>query len=347
MKLYTRLSKFNLLNNYTSKFLAVAFLGIHIPLIGIILFIIFNGDALSSTSAIVVTLLLTLGATGGTLFVLNKLLEPLKLSRKSLKSYLENQELPNLPTHFTDEMGELMKDLQFALQTLDQLMETKQNTIAVLSHDLKSPSLTINMLADMLRKDKSEEEKHQIIEHIKTTVNEQLSLISTVLENLKNEEQTQGKLHKEQLNLKEVINDVILTQHVALKDKSIKLNFNPIGDLPYEGNKLALKQVFTNLIHNAIKFSELNGEINILSEVLKGEMKIDVVDQGIGFDNKHAEDLFNPFTKHARKGTKDENSGGMGLYISRRFITKHSGTLAAKSDGPNTGATFTLHLPLN
>lgn len=346
MKLYTQLSKFNLLNNYTSKFLAVAFVGIHVPLIGIILFIIFNDKALSSTNIIVLTLLLTLGATGATLIVLNKLLAPLKLTRKSLKGYLENQELPDLPTHFTDEMGELMKDLQFALQTLDQLMETKQNTIAVLSHDLKSPSLTINMLADMLKKEKSEDEKHQIIEHIKTTVNEQLALISKVLENLKNEEQTQGKLHKEKLNLKKVINDVILTQHIALKDKNLRLNFNPSTELSFEGNELALKQVFTNLIHNAIKFSKINGEINILSEVLKGELKIEVIDHGIGFENKHADDLFKPFTKHGRKGTLGENSSGMGLYMSRRFISKHSGTLAAKSNGPIRELPLVLIYPI-
>ncbi|SFT39699.1 Signal transduction histidine kinase [Lishizhenia tianjinensis] len=347
MNLYAKLSKVGFLKNYASKFLAVAFLGIHVPLIGIILFVIFNEGALSSTSVIVLTLLLTLAATGVTLYVLNKLLAPLKLAKSSLKNYLENQEIPQLPLDYKDEVGELLKDLQFSIQTLDQLLETKQNTIEVLSHDLRSPSITINMLTDMLQKKKSDEEKAVVIEHIKTTVNEQLQLISSTLENLKNETQTNGKLHKEQLKLKEILLEVIASQKVAMENKNIQLNFNPSSELPFTGNEAAFRQVFANLINNAIKFSELNSEIKIIAKILDKEMHIDFVDQGLGFDKKDAEALFKPFTEHSRKGTQDEMSGGMGLFISRRFINKHSGTLEASSEGPNKGSTFSIQLPLN
>lgn len=347
MRLYSKLSKLSLLKNYSSKFLAIAFLGIHVPLIGIILFIIFNKGELTTSTLILLTLGLTLGATALTLYLLNKLLAPIKLAKKSLRNYLENQELPNLPTEFKDEVGTLLSDLQFSLTTVDHLLESKQNTIEILSHDLRSPSLNINMLTDMLQKKPSEEEKEIIINHIKTTVNEQLSLISNTLENLKNETQTKGKLKKEKLRLNEIIHQVINAQKVALENKNLKLKYTPSSELPFTGNEAAFRQVFTNLINNAIKFSELNGEIKIISQIIQSEMRIDIVDQGIGFNNKHAEELFNPFTEHSRQGTHNELSGGMGLFISRRFIHKHSGTLEATSEGPNKGATFTIQLPLN
>ncbi|MDX1447030.1 HAMP domain-containing sensor histidine kinase [Lishizhenia sp.] len=347
MKLYTQLSKTGLLKSYSSKFLAVAFLGIHVPLIGIILFIVFNEGGFTTSTIIILTLILTLGATALTLFVLNKLLAPLKLAKSSLKNYLENQELPNLPLDFNDEIGELLKDLQFSIKTFDHLIESKQNTIEILSHDLRSPCNNINTLLDMYQKKTDPKDRAIIIEHIRTTTNQQLELITNTLINLRDESITQGKLKKERLNLNHIIHDVINAQKAALDNKKIKLRLNAQSELNINGNETAFRQVFNNLIGNAIKFSETNSEIIIASQIFKSQMRIDIIDQGIGFDNSISEALFKPFTEYSRKGTKNEPSEGMGLFISRRFINKHSGTLEATSPGPNQGSTFTIQLPLN
>lgn len=346
MKLYSNLSKISFLRKYSTKFLAIAFLGIHIPLIGLIIFLIFNKGALSPSVILVFTLIFTLTATAITLILLNKLLEPLKLARNALKQYLENQVMPNLPTNYNDEVGELLRDLQFSIEVFDNLIDTKQQTIAILSHDLRNSCSGILMLVDLIKDEENIAEKEILLSNIKSLAEEQYVLLENTLSNLRNESQTQGKLEKVKLNLEEIITEVIGTHSAALESKNINLIFNCKSELLIIGNKTAFKQVFNNLITNAIKFSNNAGKIWIHAEKTKSEIGIQVIDEGLGFKKELSEALFKPFTEHSRLGSEGESSQGMGLFIARRFVNKHSGKLIAKSDGPDKGATFSIHLPL-
>jgi signal transduction histidine kinase len=346
MKLYSSLSKIGILKNYSIKFLAIAFLGIHIPLIGLIIFLTFHKGELTPAIILIFTLIFTLGATGITLIILNQLLEPLKLGRNALKVYLENQEIPELPTHYHDEVGELLKDLQFSIEVFDSLIDSKQQTIAILSHDLRSPCSSIIMLMDLLEVEEDPKEREMLLSNVKTLAREQLTLMENTLTNLRDETKTLGKLEKVDLNLKEIIDESITAQKVALEGKELDLSFTGETALAINGNETAFKQVFLNLIGNAIKFSRNGGKILINATKTRSEIVIDVVDQGLGFKPEVSEALFKPFTEHSRKGSEGESSQGMGLFIARRFVNKHSGRLTAKSDGPDKGSTFTVHLPL-
>jgi signal transduction histidine kinase len=346
MKLYSNLSKISLLKNYSTKFLAIAFLGIHIPLIGLIIFLTFKEGVISPIIILTFTLIFTLGATAITLIILNKLLEPIKLARNALKVYLESQEVPSLPTNFKDEVGELLKDLQFSIEVFDKLIDSKQQTITILSHDLRNPCSGIITLIDLLREEESISEREVLMTNIKSLAEQQLTLMESTLSNLRNESKTQGKLEKVDLNLKEIITKVIANQKADLERKNIDLLFNCTTELVIKGNETAFKQVFTNLINNAIKFSHDGGKIWINAEKSKTEINIDIIDQGLGFNKDISEILFKPFTEYSRLGTRGEPSQGMGLFITRRFVNKHSGKLIGKSEGLNKGATFSIQLPL-
>lgn len=111
--IYKRLNEIKFLSkSYTFKFLFIAFLGIHIPLIGLIFFIIFKPASISGVSIFVLTLLLILGASALTLIVLNSLLAPSKASKSALVQYLTERKLPDSPTDFHHEAGILMQKVQ-------------------------------------------------------------------------------------------------------------------------------------------------------------------------------------------------------------------------------------------
>ncbi len=138
--IYKRLNGITFLSkSYTFKFLFIAFLGIHIPLIGLIFFIIFKPTSISGGSIFILTLLLTLGASALTLLVLNSLLAPLKASKSALVAYLKERKLPDLPTNFQDEAGILMQKVQETIIKLNGLLEEKKDLIGLLSHDLRTP----------------------------------------------------------------------------------------------------------------------------------------------------------------------------------------------------------------
>ena len=112
-KVYNKLHAVKFLKkSYSLKFLFISFIGIHIPLIGIIIFLLSTDAGLEKSTLIIITLILTLVATASTLFILNSLIKPLIYSKNALQDYISEKKLPNLPTHYKDEVGVLMQLIQ-------------------------------------------------------------------------------------------------------------------------------------------------------------------------------------------------------------------------------------------
>nr|WP_051158511.1 GGDEF domain-containing phosphodiesterase [Nodosilinea nodulosa] len=123
--LYSALASFRALRrSYTAKIMAVAFLGIHVPLLTLLAsFVMSNTYSWEIALRVLgVALLATLTGTAATLYALHQLLVPVRLTSTALQTYLENQSLPSLPTRFTDEVGTLMADTSQTLHQLDELM---------------------------------------------------------------------------------------------------------------------------------------------------------------------------------------------------------------------------------
>ena len=136
--IYPTLSRVKFLaGNYALKFLFIAFLGIHIPLLGVIVVLVSGSP--SALLIFIITLVCTLVACGLTLYVLQGLPEPLHSSYIALKNYMYKKELPHLPMQYQDEAGLLMRKTQLTLQQLDSLLKEKQELAILLSHDLRAP----------------------------------------------------------------------------------------------------------------------------------------------------------------------------------------------------------------
>src|SRR3990167_9949639 len=109
MKLYRQLSQIRFLkSSYAFKFLFVAFVGIHIPLIGMLFYVLYGNQSVSAFSILVFALLMTLVATGLTLVILKQLILPIEVASKTLDNYRKDRTISPLPTNFKDEVGTLM-----------------------------------------------------------------------------------------------------------------------------------------------------------------------------------------------------------------------------------------------
>src|SRR6187431_3283079 len=139
MRFYKKLSKISFLKkSYTYKFLFVAFIGIHIPLIGLLFFVLYSRNSISSETILFVALLLTLTATGITLLILRKLMLPIRMASKALSDYRTFRKISDLPVNFHDEAGLLMRNIQESIQENEIFINEKQNLIYMLSHDLRT-----------------------------------------------------------------------------------------------------------------------------------------------------------------------------------------------------------------
>jgi signal transduction histidine kinase len=116
--------------------------------------------------------------------------------------------------------------------------------------------------------------------------------------------------------------------------------------LPVYGDAVRLQQVLTNLLSNAIKFTPRGGHISV--EVLAGDeaAQVIVADTGVGITPELLPHIFDPFRQGLETLARSHQGLGLGLAISRYLIQQHRGTIVAASEGPGSGATFTITLPL-
>ncbi|PJZ57903.1 putative bifunctional diguanylate cyclase/phosphodiesterase [Leptospira barantonii] len=133
--LYETLSKIKPLKSYTAKILLIAFLGTHVPLIALLIYYVINTgyDVRTIFQTLLIALMATLGGTGVTLFALHRLLTPITLTSQSLKKYLNEKVLPNLPTNYTDEAGTLMAGTSLTVRKLDDVINYLSNYDALTS----------------------------------------------------------------------------------------------------------------------------------------------------------------------------------------------------------------------
>lgn len=343
--IYERLSRVRFLSkSYTFKFLFIAFLGIHIPLIGLIVFVLFRPNNVNTFTVLFLTLLLTLGATAVTLLVMNGLLSPLRKSRKALDDYIRKGVLPALPVHFRDEAGLLMNNIQFTVTELNDLLEEKKDLTALLSHDLRAPLYNIKTLGEFLQQENDPAAAKELVELIGQSCREQIALLENLLQLMRQDHAVATQSDSQQVSTGVLVDEMIASFSAQAREKKIQLKKQVEYNGTIEVDPDLFKQVLKNLMSNAIKFSYPESEVKVSVQKNRSETLIQVKDSGMGFEPQTGERLFDRFTKNGRKGTGGEASTGIGLYLSRKIVKRHKGQLVAVSAGPNQGATFTISL---
>ncbi len=345
MKLYHNLSKISFLKkSYALKFLFVAFIGIHIPLIGILFFALYFDTVIPATSVLIFSLIMTLLATGITLLVLNQLIKPIAVASKSLDDYRNQRKLSVLPTEYTDEAGLLMSNIQESIFEAESFINEKQDLIYMLSHDLKNFAGNPQGLAKLIIEEKPSEAIKDLAELICESTNLQFRYIENFIKLLAEQDQV-PKINPElkKISFPDVLDFVNEQVEQRLIDKNISLNVS----VETEETKLKIDeglliQVLVNLISNAVKFSYFDSEIKLRIFTERSSLIITVSDNGIGFSQHQIEELFKKFTKMSRLGTANESSTGIGLYLCKKIIERNKGKLTASSEGTNKGAEFKI-----
>lgn len=349
MKLYHNLSQISFLKkSYVFKFLFVAFIGIHIPLIGILFFVLFYDHSISPVTILIFSLIMTLLATAITLLVLNHLIKPITVASKALDDYRNDRKLSVLPTDYKDEAGLLMCNIQESIYESESFISEKQELIYMLSHDLKNFAGNPQGLAKLILSEEPSESVTHLAELICESTNLQFRYIENFIKLLKEQDQVIRVNNEAKIIVFSTIINFINEQvEQRLIDKNINL------DVTIETKEAKLKideglfvQVLVNLISNAVKFSYFDSEIKIRIYNENSKLIITVSDKGIGFDKHQIEELFKKFTKMSRLGTANESSTGIGLYLCKKIIERSKGTLSASSEGKNKGAEFRIEFEI-
>jgi PAS domain S-box-containing protein len=240
-------------------------------------------------------------------------------------------------TYFTGIVRDLTetKNLQERIIRSERLAALGQ-MVAEISHEIKNPLMMIGGFAKQLAKQSGEEKSAH-----------KLKIIVSEVERLENLLKELRELYLPRtLTVEETsINDLLIETHELIKgeceNKGIRVEISTGGASPLiRGDKAKLKQVFLNLVKNAIEAMEGGGRLSILSELKGNEVEIIIEDNGGGISDKDLGRIFSPFFTTKRHGT------GLGLAISKSIIEEHpGGSISVESEG-GKGTKFRISLPV-
>ncbi len=244
------------------------------------------------------------------------------------------------------ERDRLLQLERTARETAERANRIKDEFLAILSHELRSPLNPILGWAKLLQTRKFNETKTaEALATIERNAKLQTQLIDDLLDVAKI---LRGKLSMETapVNLAFVIECAIDTVRTAAVSKSILLHplLPNIGQVSGDSNRL--QQIVWNLLSNAIKFTPKQGRVEIRLERVDDEAHIIVSDTGIGINPDFLPHIFESFRQEDVSITRKYGGLGLGLAIVRQLVEAHGGTITADSPGEGLGATFTVCLPL-
>ncbi len=231
-------------------------------------------------------------------------------------------------------------------QELSEINHTKDRLFSIIGHDLKGPMGNLKQLLEFIKQDIEKGDKESVQKIVKMS-KETAETSFQFLENLLNWSRSQLNViepKKEIFNLAEVINEVCDLYKSSMQQKKQQLIYK--NGAPYDVNadKEMISAVVRNLVSNSIKFTPVFGSIQIDLKEREEDVVFSIKDSGVGIEKERQEKLFKFTENQSTHGTAGEKGTGIGLVLSKEFVTKNEGEIWVDSK-VNEGCTFNVSLP--
>jgi signal transduction histidine kinase len=239
------------------------------------------------------------------------------------------------------------QELELALAEAKQAGEIKDHFLSVLSHELRTPLTPVLAAVSFIEETAGEagEQFAQDIAMIRRNVQLEARLIDDLLD-LTRIGNNKLELRFEFVETHKILQEVLKMSADEIAEKGIKLSLQLDAPLHHVwADPVRIRQVFWNIVSNAVKFTPSDGRISLATITSDDErLLVAVSDSGVGFEPEDAERIFSPFEQGEKTITRQYGGLGLGLSISRSIIAMHKGTILARSSGRGQGATFTISL---
>jgi len=215
-----------------------------------------------------------------------------------------------------------------------KFQQLKSDFVANVSHELRTPLQSIKMGLETLEnngKIKNDDELKNLFPIMLSQSERMENLIRDLLSLSKIELQEHIRPTHE-IDLNDVINYVIETQKDLIKRKNIRINFSQIDDFKIIGDKDKLIEIFTNLIDNAVKYSNENTDINIIPNKDKNFNVVKIIDQGIGIPKQYIYRVTERFFTVDPSKSRSVGGTGLGLAIVKHLVSQHRGFMEISSE---------------
>ncbi len=256
-----------------------------------------------------------------------------------------------LPTRGTDdELDQLSRTINRLLDQVARHVEQQQQFVADAAHELRGPLAAMqNALEVATAKDRSLDSYQGTLEealgetrHLTKLAND-LLLLAEVGNSL-------GSVFNQVCDLEQVVRQTAAMFGGTAEERSIAMTIHSNGKAVVRGDERQLRQVISNLVDNALRFTPEGGQIDLAVEASQAnaEAVVTVSDNGRGVDEEHLKRVFDRFfqAEAARDRGDIKRGGGLGLSICRSIIERHGGRIGLESRGVGQGVTVTVVIPL-
>jgi two-component system phosphate regulon sensor histidine kinase PhoR len=238
--------------------------------------------------------------------------------------------------------------LLYDITSYKQLQKVKKEFVSDIVHELKTPLTSIKGFLETLYEEINEPQQKRFVEIAIFNTNRLINIVNDLvtlsyLEKLE-EEKNFSEIKFEDVNINAVLNDIKDLFETKAKQKNLDFIIDVKTELkPIKADRFKIEQVVTNLVDNAIRYTE-KGYVKIKVEQDKFETKIIVEDTGIGIPKEYHERIFERFVVVDKARSKKTGGTGLGLAIVKHIVNLHRGKIFVESS-PNSGSKFIVILP--
>ncbi|SCG83814.1 sensor histidine kinase [Proteiniborus sp. DW1] len=241
-----------------------------------------------------------------------------------------------------DEVGQLTQNFNKMTKELKNIEYLRKDFITNVSHEFKTPIASIQGFAKLLKSENITKEEIQEYSSIIVEETQRLSNLTTNILKLSKLENQEIVEKKTRFSLDEQIRKSILVLEHEWSKKNIEFDIE-LDKVDYLGDEELLQQVWLNILANAIKFSNINGKVDVSLKKGASSIIVKITDYGIGMSKETQKRIFEKFYQGER--SRSHEGSGLGLALVKRILDLYDSSISVESE-PNKGSSFTVELSL-
>jgi heavy metal sensor kinase len=301
-------------------------------------------NGLFQTLLVAVPLTLVI-AGGGGVFLARRAFIPVDQMTQTARDIEETDLSQRIKVYTKDELGRLATTLNQMIERLEKAFKRQQQFTGDASHELRAPLAVIQAESTLaLQKQRNEMDYRRSLEAISQEAGHMARIIDQLL-TLARADAGKDEFSFEEINLGELLGELSTDVEVLCQDKGLKFQLDQLESLIVRGDRARLRQLFLNILDNAIRYTPSDGIITA-SLHREGQMAVvSIADTGIGIPPEDLPHVFERFYRVDKARSRAEGGSGLGLAISRHISEVHGGKIEVESQF-RIGSTFSVWLPL-
>jgi len=240
-----------------------------------------------------------------------------------------------------DELGVLARDFDTMAEYLRSLIASKETLLSDMSHELRSPLARLRVALGLARREGADLPKQ--LGRIELEAERLDALIGQIL-HLSTLTSGEPKLHKEQVDLTALLNDVVEDARLEAGAVGKRVDWTPAGPVLLDADPQLLRSAIENVLRNAVRFTAVDTAVDVALKREDGTLALAIRDHGPGVPDQDLARIFEPFYRVADARDRDSGGTGLGLAITARVVALHNGRVEARN-GRGGGLEVELRFP--